>query len=567
MMRAAFITAIAAALVAAPARADAQKTPIAIENATVIVEPGKTIENATVIIRNGVITAVGKDVTVPSGAERIDGKDKIVTAGFIEASSRVGLVEVDQVGATNEGRFKDAKDADAVHAAYRVSDGYNASSVAIPIARTGGVTTAVAVPSGGLVSGTSAAYSMSDGNADDVLLADEVAMYAALGESALGSSEGSRGVALENLRELFDDARDYARRKSSYDRNQTRDYAAQRLDLAALGVVLRRQMPLVLQAHRSSDILAALRLAKDLNIRIVIEGGVEAWTVADKLAAAKVPVIVDPLSNLPSSFDRIHVVDDAARRLADKGVQVVISTSREAANVRTLRQLAGNAVANGLAWDDALAAVTTSPAAVLGLDKRGTLNKGSVADVVVWTGDPFELSSGPSLVLIKGEKQSLRTRQSKLLDRYRKLPKKAEPRAGDRRIDLRDRAGDPGLHWTGPATRWMPMSRWWRARSIPPPGLQDAGVRTSSRRRLWPRVASLLEIGAILFEGASETAPEQSAQNRSEPSTNPRLGNADLDHDLRCRRPDLAERERVDHSRVGALQTPVDDVALDQVQA
>jgi imidazolonepropionase-like amidohydrolase len=249
-------------------------------------------------------------------------------------------------------------------------------------------------------------------------------MYAALGERALDSAEGSRGLALEKLRELFDDTADYVRRKSNYDRNQTRDYAARRLDLAAMARVLQRRLPLVIHAHRSSDILAAIRLSKDLNISIVIEGGVEAWTVADELAAANIPVILDPLANLPSSFDRIHVVDDAARRLREKNVRVIISTSGDAANVRGLRQLAGNAVANGMKWEDALAAVTTAPAATFAIGKRGTLETGSIADVVVWSADPFELSSSVDVMLIAGQKQSLQTRQTKLLERYRKMPRK-----------------------------------------------------------------------------------------------------------------------------------------------
>ncbi len=400
--------------------ARAQSKPVAIVNAKIHVEPGTVIDGGTIVIKDGKISAVGKSVAIPADAEQIDATGKTVTAGLIDSSSRLGLVEVDQVSSTNEGQFADARGADAIHAAYSVTDGYNPQSVAIPVARTGGVTTVVSAPGGGLVAGASAAFSLSSGALSDVLIAEDVAMYATLGEQAVSSGDGSRGMAMERLRELFDDARDYARRKSSYDRNQTRAFAARRLDLAALGNVLSGKMPLVVRANRSSDISAALRLGKALKLRLVIEGGVEAWQVAEELAAAKVGVILDPFDNLPASFDQIHVVDDAARRLVDKNVDVAISVIGDAANVRTLRQRAGVAIANGLPWDAALAAVTTTPAKLFGLDGRGRLVKGSAADVVVWSGDPFELSSRAELVFCGGQKQSLATRQSKLLSRYRK---------------------------------------------------------------------------------------------------------------------------------------------------
>ena len=412
--------ALAAALLlgASPAAAE----DIAIIGGTVHTEPGKLIENATVVIRNGVITAVGTDAAVPAGATTIDATGKVVTAGFIEASSRVGLVEVDAVGGTQDGRFASgAGSADAVHAAYRAVDGYNSTSVAIPIARAGGVTSTIAAPSGGAVSGASGWFSLADGSTADVTVVERAAMFVSLGERAAGSAEGSRGQAIEQLRELLDDAKQYAKRRANYERNQTRDMAAGRLDLEALQDVLRGRLPLVVRADRSSDILAALDIAADFKLALIIEGGVEAHLVADELAAAKVPVILDPTANLPSSFDQIHVRDDAATILAEAGVAVAISTVGSASNVRMLRQLAGIAVANGLSFDDALAAVTTVPAAMFGATDRGRIVKGAIADLVVWSGDPLELSSRAEHVIIGGVPQTTRTRQTLLLERYRRL--------------------------------------------------------------------------------------------------------------------------------------------------
>lgn len=411
---------VALTMTAADARAD--DPPIAIEGATVITEPGKVVQDTTIIIRNGVITAIGKNVAVPAGAKRISGVGKTVTAGFVESSTRLGLVEVGAVSSTNEGRMS-SKDG-GVWASFRVTDGYNASSVAIPVARTGGVTSAISTPRGGLVSGTGAWFALAKGTTDNAIVKAPIAMYATLGEGALASTKGSRGMAIARLRELFDDAEQYRRRKGNFERNQTRRFAAKRLDLQALINVRRGDIPLVIRANRSSDILAAVRLGKELGISIIIEGGVEAWKVAVELAAAKVPVILNPVSNLPGSFDRIFVRDDAAKLLADAGVDIAISTLGDASRARTIRQRAGIAIANGLSRDDALAALTTVPAKIFGVKDRGTIAKGKVADIVVWSGDPFELSSVAEAVIIGGVQQSLVTHQTRLLQRYRTLPKR-----------------------------------------------------------------------------------------------------------------------------------------------
>jgi imidazolonepropionase-like amidohydrolase len=164
--------------------------------------------------------------------------------------------------------------------------------------------------------------------------------------------------------------------------------------------------------------LSALRIANDFKLKIVIQGGVEGWKVAAELAKAKVPVAISPPDNLPSSFDAIHVRDDNAKLLAEAGVSVVI-VSDGAADVRRLRQSAGIAVSRGLPWEKAFAAVTQAPAEMLGAKNRGTLAVGNAADVVVWSGDPLELSSRALHVFCNGTEQSLENHQSKLLQRYR----------------------------------------------------------------------------------------------------------------------------------------------------
>ena len=399
----------------------ASAAPVAIVGAKVYVKPGQAVDNATVVIENGKITAVGAGVATPAGANVVDGKGKVVTAGLIESVSGVGLVGVDLEASSVDGRF-DAQDKvhdDPVHASYDARDGFSPHDVTVAVARTGGITVVIAAPSGALVAGQSAAFTL-DGAADAVKT--PAAMHVELGSN--GAAGGTRGKALEVLREILDDARAYGRDKGGYERNAKRHMIADRLDLEALQPVLAGRVPVIIGADSEADIRAVLRIAKDFKLKVAITGGAEAWHVAKELAAAKVPVLLDPMQNLPGNLSASDVNDDAATVLDKAGVTVGISTLGTAGMARTLRQLAGNAVGHGLAWDKALAAITTVPAQIYGLTGRGTLEKGSIADVVVWSGDPLELTTSAEMVIIGGVSQSNETHQTKLLKRYRTLPAK-----------------------------------------------------------------------------------------------------------------------------------------------
>ncbi|HEY5950500.1 MAG TPA: amidohydrolase family protein [Kofleriaceae bacterium] len=395
--------------------------PIAIVGAKIYVKPGEVIETGTLVIDNGKVTAVGANVKAPAGAKTIDGKGKVVTAGLIDGISAVGLVGIDLEPQAVDGRFgaTDAVHDDPVHASYQARDGFDAHDVNVPVARAGGLTLVIATPSGGLVAGQSAAFAL-DGSAEPVRA--PVAMNVALGPSGAGAAGGSRGKSIELLRELLDDARAFGRDRAGYERNAKRRMLADRLDLEALQPVLARRVPLIIDAQGEADIRAALRVATEFNLRIAIAGGTEAWRVAKELAAAKVPVLLDPTANLPSDLEASEVSDEAAAILDKAGVQVTISTLGGSWNARTLRQLAGNAVARGLSWDHALAAITSIPATLYGLAGRGTLERGAVADVVMWSGDPLELATAAETVIIGGVVQSLENHQTKLLQRYRRLP-------------------------------------------------------------------------------------------------------------------------------------------------
>jgi imidazolonepropionase-like amidohydrolase len=401
---------------AAPAAADT----IAITGATIYQRSDRKLDNATIVIRDGKIAEVGAGVAVPAGATRIDGKGKTVTAGLIESATQLGLIEVDAEESSNDGRF--GVQPTEIHAAYRTIDGYDGRSVAIPVARTGGVTSAITGPIGGLVAGQSAWVSLADAAAPLAPIRAPAAMVIALGRNAIAA--GSRGQTVERLRELLDDVDAYRRNRAGFERNASRHLIAQRLDLEALIPVLDGRELAVIRATAEVDIRAALSIAAERKLRIAILGGTEAWRVAPELAAARVPVLLDPTENLPGDLGALDARDDNATILARAGVAVAISALDSPSAARTIRQLAGIAVAQGLPWPKGLAAITEVPAQIYGgAAERGSLERGKIADAVVWSGDPLELASRAEVVIVGGVVQSLVTHQSRLLDRYRTLPK------------------------------------------------------------------------------------------------------------------------------------------------
>lgn len=397
--------------------------------------PGRVATGAEVIVGGALvieadtIRAVGEvgDIGVSRVADTwtwqgrgcafVDLSGRTVTPGLVAVGTRIGVGEIDGESETRD----ETGEGDPVRAALRVADAYNPRSVVVPVTRRGGVTSTVVSPDGGLFSGQ-AAWAVLTGDTQAAAVVDpSVAMVARLdGES--------RAEALLRLREVLDDAAYYDRRKTLFDENRARPLSASRLDLEALRPVLVGEQPLVVHADRAADIEAVLRLSTGGFPRIVIVGGAEAWLVADALAAADVPVVLDPLVYGPGSFDAIHGRADNAAILAEAGVDVILSTT-STHNARLLPQLAGNAVRGGLPWEDALRALTVAPADAFGQPDRGRLAPGAFADVVVWGSvdpvdevDPFELSSKVDALWIGGRPISLDTRQTGLRDRYLRLP-------------------------------------------------------------------------------------------------------------------------------------------------
>jgi imidazolonepropionase-like amidohydrolase len=397
---------------------------IAITGGRVYTVSGATIDNGTVLIQNGRIAQVGANVAIPADARRIDASGKWVTPGLINASTQLGLVEV---AAESPTRDVSARGRDAIAAAFTVWEGFNPASVLLAPAREEGVTTVVIAPSGSLISGQAAVVDLLNGSLSDMLVRAPVAMVAQI-EDTRSAGVNARAELLVKLRELLEDTRVYSRRKTEFERAQTRNFIAGRLDLEAMIPVLEGRLPLVIAADRAADIEAALKIARDYNVRIMIAGGAEAWMVADKLAAARVPVFTGAMNNIPQSFSSLGSYQENAAALRRAGVDVILigdsgTGDAETFNVRNIKQEAGNAVAYGMSWDDALRAVTLAPARLLGIsDRYGSLEAGKVANVVVWSGDPFEFGSRAEHVIVRGTEITTPSRQDLLERRYQTLP-------------------------------------------------------------------------------------------------------------------------------------------------
>jgi imidazolonepropionase-like amidohydrolase len=351
----------------------------------------------------GRIVAVGEDLSVDGFVEVATEGTVHVTPGFVAVGTGLGVVEIGLESSTRD----DAWDGDPIRAALRVVDAYNPMSSLVPVTRLGGITTAVVTPSGGFVSGQMGTVRLAGRTQAAAIVDRTVAMRAHLGFA------GSRAAGMTKLAELLEDARTYADKGEDPD-----ELSASRLDLVALAPVADGTLPIVVGADRASDIEALLRVAAEQELDLVIWGGAEAWMHADALAEAEVGVIVQPFVYGPGSFDQVHAREDNPAILAAAGVPVVISGD-DTHNARSLRFVAGNAVRGGMDHDAAITAITATPAALFGMKERGRLVPGAVADLALWTGDPLEISSRLVEVVVDGDRQDKRSRQTELVEAYR----------------------------------------------------------------------------------------------------------------------------------------------------
>ncbi len=421
---------VLAALLASPATAQT----IAITGGRVVIGDGSPpIENGTVVITGGRVVAAGVGVAIPPGAQRVNASGKWVTPGIVAGFTRLGLAAVDAVDGANDTAGANAP----FNASLDVSLAINADVEPVAVSRAAGVTRAIVSPdaSNAIFGGQGAVI---DTGADmSPVTRARAFQFVEFGEAGARRAGGSRPA----LFAVFRNALDEARRtplgaQDSYP-------MLRRADALALLPVLSGQTRLFVHVESAPDILAILTLKRDYPaLALVLVGATEGWRVAPQIAQARVPVIASALNDLPDSFEQLAATQSNIGRMRSAGVEVAIGMidNEDTRQAQFSTQYAGNLVAvgrvpgaTGLSWDQAFAAITSKPAEIVGMGGEiGSLRPGRRADVVIWDGDPLEVSSAAVRVWIDGVDQPLTTRQTRLRDRYAHPQEGVLPKAYER---------------------------------------------------------------------------------------------------------------------------------------
>ena len=409
--RATQILLLALAVAAAPALAQ----DVLIRNATVHTATAQgTLQNADVLVRGGRIGAVGRGLAA-GNAQVIDAQGRPLTPALFAGINDIGVEEVSGEAATVDshvGLGQNPKDMQ-VRPEFDVTLAYNPESVLIPVARVEGfgwgLLAANPTNGGSFVAGQGGLVRF-DGSLDAF---GPKVLFVTLGSETSAMTGGSRAGQWMILDQLIDEARGRIAPDSRFALLTPAGRATLARYVGGGGRV-------AVSIHRAADIRRLLRWAKARDVRIALVGASEGWKVAADIAAAGVPVFVDPLANLPADFDQIAASSENAARLRAAGVAVGFSMSGDASHyARKLRQLAGNAVANGLPWEDALAGLTRVPAQAFGVaDEVGSIAVGRRADLVLWSGDPLDVAHTASQVWLGGRAAPMKSRQTELRDRY-----------------------------------------------------------------------------------------------------------------------------------------------------
>lgn len=388
---------------------------VLIRNATVHTGAAQgSLEHADVLIGGGTVRAVGRGLAAPAGTEVIDAQGKPVTPTLFAGISDIGLEEVSGEKSTVDETLALGADTKqmTVRPEFDVTLAYNPESVLIPVTRIEGIgwtLLGAGTASGGSIIAGQGGVVRLDGSPDPI---GARVLFVRLGKDGLGLSGNSRAAQWMILDQLIAEARG----RIGPDANVALLTPAGR---ATLLRYLDGGGRVVVAVDRAADIRQLLRWSARQKVRIAIYGGAEAWRLASQLAAAKVPVFVNPLANLPSDFDQIGATMQNAARLRAAGVAVGFSQSDASHNARKVRQLAGNAVAAGLPWADGLAGLTSVPAEAFGVAGQvGRIAPGQRGDVVLWSGDPLDVSSVALQVWMDGRAIPMRSRQTELRDRY-----------------------------------------------------------------------------------------------------------------------------------------------------
>jgi imidazolonepropionase-like amidohydrolase len=403
------------------------KPVVAIRNATIVPVTSAPIANGTIVFANGVITAIGANVDVPSGAMVIDGTGLSVYPGMIDSGSNIGLVEVDSVPGT-----VDTSELGDFNPNARAAAAINPHSEVIPVTRVNGVTHALTVPEGGIVSGQSALIQLAGWTPEQMVVKGPAAMHlrfprlrsapfgaAAQDEEAEKERKKSYTRELDQLRDLFRDAQAYGRAAAARSARLERD-----LVLEALVPVVDGKMPVVMHAQRARDIREALKFADEFKLSVILAGAQDLGPLVSELKTRNMPVILGPILALPQREDDPYDLLFAnAKLLHDNGIRFSIQTA-DAHNARNLPYHAASAAAFGLPKDVALRSVTIAPAEIFGVaDRFGSLEVGKSASLIVTDGDPLEIRTTVHRVFIAGEDIPMESRHTLLYKKFANRPK------------------------------------------------------------------------------------------------------------------------------------------------
>jgi imidazolonepropionase-like amidohydrolase len=405
---------------------------VAITGGKVVIGDGSDpIEDGTVLVQNGKVVAAGKNVPIPAGVRTVDATGKWVTPGLVVAVTDLGLVDVEAVDDSNDSGAAKSP----FSASLDISHAINPDAQPIKVSRAGGVTRAAVAPLGTdrIFGGQGAVIDL--GADPNPVMVPRAFQYVELGETGARRAGGSRVATWAELHNALSEAREIALAPAGTRRD---DVLLTRRDAQALVPVVTGKQPLYVHVERAADIRMVLALKKEFPaIRIVIVGATEGWMVAGELAQSGVPVLATPLNDLPATFEQLGATQSNVGRMKAGGVKVSLGAFFD--QPRYAPQYAGNMVAlgkvpgaSGLTWNQAFAAISSGPAEAMGLgDKFGSLRPGRAGDVVIWDGDPLELTSGVVTVFIDGVEQPLTDHQTRLKDRYQTPTEGALPKAYD----------------------------------------------------------------------------------------------------------------------------------------
>lgn len=412
--------ALIASVLALSASSAALAQDVLIRGATVYTSTTKgTLTNTDVLIRDGKIHSIGSSLSA-DGATSIDAKGRVLTPGMFAGLTTIGIQEVSQESTTDDSSI--GLGAPAYEMQWRpefdVSTAYNGRSVLVPVTRIEGMTWTVLNPgiasTGNFLAGQGAAVTL-DGRQDAVLDGSR-SLFINLGGQMNSHSGGSRAGQWMVLEQAVHETRNRISDEKTLMHPLGREVFARYLSGGRV----------IFNVDRAGEIVKTIAFAKRYGIKPVIAGGAEAWVVAEQLAEAKVPVIIDALNNLPNTFDQIGSRLDNAALLHKAGVKITFTQFEDSHNARKVRQTAGNAVAHGMPKEAAVTALTADAADIFGLGAtRGRIAAGQVADVVLWSGDPLDVTSLADQVWIAGRPVEMRSRQSDLRDRYYERLKRA----------------------------------------------------------------------------------------------------------------------------------------------